>query len=173
MLSNLVGLFRYQTKCETPIPPKTTLPQFADAFYHLLRFVSRGICILCILVIYGNQERREHSATPHPASHSGIQTCITAHNLTQLHSASSSIIQTHIASHSLMQHQPALCRLAQPHISPYILIQITCAHPASHQPKPFLFGRVVTGVTGVWNEYPLYTPEAYVASTLAYHERVQ
>ena len=173
MLSNMVGLFRYQTKSETSIPPKTTLPQFADAFYHLLRFVSRGICILCILVIYGNQERREHVATPHSASHSGIQTCITAHNLTQLHSAQSSVIQTHLASHSLMHHQTALCRLAQPHISPYILIQITCAHPVLPHSNSFLFRWVVTGVTGVWNEYPLYAPVAYVASTLAEYERVQ
>ena len=165
MLSNLVGLFRYQTKCETPIPPKTTLPQFADAFYRLLRFVSRGICILCILVIYGNQERREHVATPHSASHSGIQTCITAHDLTQLHSASSSIIQTHIAPHNPIHPHPDHM------LAPYIL---SCPAPAVlPRPKPFLFGWVVAGVTGVGNVHPLYAPVAYVASALADRERVQ
>ena len=161
----MVGLFRYQTKCETSIPPKTTLPQFADAFYHLLRFVSRGICILCIMVIYGNQGRREHVATPHPASHGGIQTCITAHNLTQLHSASSSIIQTHIAPHIPIHPHPDHM------LAPYIL---SCPAPsvlARH--KSFLFGWVQRGVTGVGNEYPLYTPVAYVASTSADRKRVQ
>lgn len=65
-------------------------------------------------------------------------------------------MQTCIASHNLMQ-----------------LHSTRIAHPHRISPKSFLFRWVVAGVTGVGNEYPLYTPEAYVTSTLADCKRVQ
>lgn len=65
-------------------------------------------------------------------------------------------MQTCIASHNLMR----------PHSS-------HIAHPHRISPKSFLFVRVQVGVTGAGSEYPLYTPVAYPAGTLADRERVQ
>ena len=55
--------------------------------------------------------------------------------------------------------------------SPYTLYRPAPA--VLDRTKPFLFARVVVGVTGAGNEYPLYTPVAYITSTLADRERVQ
>lgn len=82
------------------------------------------------------------------------------------------LIQHHITSFNVNQHHADLHIITQPQTAPCSFIQLTCTHPTSHQPKPFLFRRVVTGVTGARNEYPLYPPEAYPANVLAECKRV-
>ena len=88
------------------------------------------------------------------------------------------IISDRLPHHRLTSNRPKLHRIApnHPQTATSTNTPDSLYRPAPAvlpRPKSFLFGWVVAGVTGVWNEYPLYTPEAYVASTLADHERVQ
>ena len=88
------------------------------------------------------------------------------------------IISDRLPHHRLTSNRPKLHRIALSHPQ---TATSTNTPDSLYRPAPavlartksFLFGWVQKGATGARNEYPLYTPVAYIVGTLADRERAQ